>query len=450
MVFHRAIQRNLMMSTNSHSFQDLVRPDLVKASGASNLNTNEMVKDLMANGRKIYHFAFGQSPFPVMAAFQAALKENVHQMAYVPVAGIAELRRAICDFHYRFDNLKFHHDQVIVGPGTKELIYLLMCVFNGDIYVLSPSWTTYKPQAKLAGHAAKVIETCLDDKWRLQPEVLEKVFFDSGAERNKLLILCNPDNPTGTIYPSKNLQQISDVLRRHNVLVLSDEIYARLEYNGKHDTIARYYPEGTILSTGMSKWPSAGGWRVGYNIFPPELNALKVAVRCAASHTYSCAPAPMQYAVAKALTMTEECNEYIFHTTRILCQLAAYCCRELQSLGVKLVPPSGGYYCFPDFECLRPALERRGIKNGQQFTEAIFTEANVALMSGGPAFLRPDSEFTVRLCFTDFDGDEALKASMKIGRARPLTDEFLKYYCKNVVEGVEVLKNWVIKNTECQ
>lgn len=399
---------------------------------------------MMSQGHEVFHFGFGQAPFPVVPGMVMALREYASENAYLQVAGIPELREALCDFHRRYDNLSgLHPDQVIVGPGSKELIFLLLSIFNGDVLLLSPSWTTYKPQCELTHHKPYIISTKMENGWKVQPEDIEQTIKENNLNGNKILVMCNPDNPTGICYTREQLEAISETCRKNNVIIISDEIYARLHYQQKHDTIARYYPEGTILSSGFSKWASAGGWRLGYHIYPSELKALKDAVKSAASHTYSCAAAPIQYAVAKALNNEEEIHSYILHTCRILATVAAYCHRELTSVGVKCIPSTAGYYIFPNFEILRQSLNKRGITTCEQMCAVMFEEANVALMAGGPAFLRPIDEFTTRLCYVNFDGKPGLEESQRLGLDHSLDENFLKTYCKPTYDGIQAIKSWV-------
>ncbi|KAL9988820.1 hypothetical protein ACROYT_G003308 [Oculina patagonica] len=423
--------------------EDLIRSDLYEYAPASNLLLNEKVKELMAAGKPVYHLAFGQSPFPVMESAVAALTQNAEKNAYLPVAGILELRKAICEFHREFDGLDVKPDNVIVGPGSKELIFLLLSVFNGDVFVLSPTWTTFKPQALLTHHDPIVITTEYRHDWRVTPDILDRALGQSSA-KNKIIILVNPDNPTGTVYTEGHWKELVDVLRKHSAIVLSDEIYGRLHFSGNHCSLAKFYPEGTILSSGLSKWASAGGWRVGYHIYPPELRPLLDAVKSAASHTYSCAAAPMQYAAVTHMSPSEESKAYMAHLRRILAAVADYSYQHLTEVGVKAVKPQGGFYMFPDFEVIRCALANRGITTAQQMCDAIFEEVSVALMPGGPAFLRPVTELTVRLCFVNFDGSIALKASEAIGLDDPLPDGFVEKHCALTADGIQALKQWTL------
>ncbi|XP_052284109.1 aspartate aminotransferase-like isoform X4 [Dreissena polymorpha] len=426
------------------SKDQLVRKTLENYSGASNLMHNEKVRELMAAGKKIYHFGFGQSPFPIMNKAAERLSKHASKAAYLPVAGIQDLRYAICDFHKRYDDISRSPDDVIVGPGSKELIFLLMNIFEGDIIVISPSWTSYKPQVQLSQHAPRVIVANMADKWKITPASFKQFLESENFSTVKLLILNNPDNPTGTLYTKEELISLRDVCRQHKVIVLADEIYARLTYDGDFTSMAQVYPEGTVLCSGMSKWASMGGWRVGYHIFPPELTSLKNAVKNAASNTYTSVAAPIQYAITEVLQDHAICESYMFHTNRIMAAVAEYCHRELTDVGVKAVVPKGGFYIFPNFEVLRETLTAQGIHTCEQMVEKLFRETAVSVMAGGPGFLRPETELTVRLCFVHFDGSDALLESERIGRGTPFPEDFVRTHCTNVHDGIQKMSRWVI------
>ena len=174
--------------------------------------------------------------------------------------------------------------------------------FRGEILLPAPAWTTYRPQARLAGHEPVIIPQERNNHWKLSAQDLEagleKLRKRKGAA---LMILTNPGNPSGCVYTRAELERLTEVCRRHQVIILSDEIYARLTYSGaQHVCMSEIYPEGTILTSGFSKWSSAGGWRLGYAHFPASLARLREAVTSGASHTYSCAPANIQYGASGA------------------------------------------------------------------------------------------------------------------------------------------------------
>lgn len=426
----------------------LVRDTLENYSAASNLMHNEKIREMIASGKPIYHFGFGQSPFPIMDKAADRLKKYASESAYLPVAGISDLREAIRDFHQKYDAISFSADDVIVGPGSKELIFLLMNIFQGEILVISPSWTSYKPQVMLSGHKPHVVPTTMEDEWKIRPEKFAKFISDNNLTGTKLLIMNNPDNPTGTLYTHQELSELSEVFKKHSVIVLADEIYGRLTFDDSFVSMAKVYAEGTILCTGMSKWASMGGWRLGYHVYPQQLSSLKNAVRSAASHTYTTVAAPIQYAVAEVLRDLDTCDAYMKHSARIMAAVGQYCYKELTEVGVKAIHPKGGFYIFPNLEILRPKLKARGIEKCEAMVNVLFDETSVSVMAGGPAFLRPEDELTVRLCFVNFDGAKALAESERVGLETPLPDNFVQTKCSHLHEGIQVLKQWIKKILE--
>lgn len=416
-------------------FGDLVKEGLGH-SGASNLAFNERIKKLQSEGETIYHFGFGQSPFPVPDCFVRNLKETGHHNAYLNVAGLDILREAISQFHQEWDDIVLPPDELVVGPGSKELIFLTMAVFKGQIWLPSPAWTTYLPQAKLAGHTARCIPT--NSTWKLTAADLSSHL--STTEGPHLLVLTNPGNPSGAVYHQEELEDLVSVCRKMGVIVLSDEIYARLRFDGNHTALSKVYPEGTILTSGFSKWSSAGGWRLGYAHFPAQLSQLRVAVLGGASHTYSCAPAPLQYAVAHALTRDkEELKKYILGCRRVLEAVARYCHGQLQTVGVSGHVGKAGYYFMPDFSIVRSALNSRNILSGKEMCEVILKEAGVALMPSS-YFQMKEEDLFVRFCFVNFDGKFA------VGEAEgedELDDDWVERVCPDLAMGVQRIKQWV-------
>lgn len=287
------------------------------------------------------------------------------------------------------------------------------------------------------------IKTHIEDEWRLTPVLLEEAFQRSTCE-NKLLIMCYPDNPTGTSYNTQQLQELAEVFRKYKVIVIADEIYSKLTFDGDHESLARLYPEATILSSGLSKWAGAGGWRLGYHIYPAALQELYTAVISAGSHTYSCASAPIQHAALSCFNLSEETLSYMKHTKRVLIAVANFCYKKLISLGIKVTKPKGGFYMFPDFEIIRKDLFKRGIQSCQEMCDALFEEASVALMPWDTECYGTD-RLTVRFCYVNFDGEEALRASMDDGGSAALNESFVTEKCSKTAEGIEALCEWVNK-----
>jgi len=428
-------------------FNNLIREDLKhKHAGASNLKFNEKIKQLQSEGRSIYHLGFGQSPFPIPQFAQDELKKYAHVGEYLPVAGLPELREAICKLHKKHDCLEnISCDDVVVSPGSKELIYQMMNIINGDVILLAPTWTTYKPQAGLAQKKVLLVNTTFESGWKLTPEVLDEAIQSEGLKEGSMIVLCNPDNPTGATYTADDFVLLSKAFRKHKLLVLSDEIYSRLSYNNDHVSIAKFYPEGTILSSGISKWASCGGWRLGYLVFPPNMKQLRQVLIGASSQTYTTASAPIQYASIQLLRFDERGQSYARHCSRILNAVCKYSCNKLREVGVKVHNAGSGYYIFPDFEVIRPALNKLHINTGEEMCEKILKETSVALMPGGPHYLHSIEALTVRLCYVNFNGIKAIQESEAVGMDGQLPDDFINIYCKPTIEAIDKICEWVKK-----
>ncbi|XP_076034350.1 aspartate aminotransferase-like isoform X2 [Oratosquilla oratoria] len=434
------------MSTPTDKPTNLVRGNLVQKGIAQNIDFNEKIKKMMKEGRRVTHFGFGQSPFPVPECLVDFAKEFAHVYGYVSMTGIPELRQAIVQMHKQYDEVTLDPEQIVVGPGSKELLFLTMHVFNGDIILPTPAWSTYESQIYLAGKTPIFLETTNASCWKVTPESLRNALKNHKSTTNKMIVLTNPGNPSGMVYTAKELSALAEECRRLGVIVLSDEIYGRLAFDDDHQSMMKFYPEGTILTTGFSKWTSAGGWRIGYAYYPHRLTPILKAVLCGGSQTYSCAPSPLQYAVAKALTTcADELDRYALTCKRILCAIAQHCHRELSSVGVTGHCSQGGYYYIPDFEVCRPGLTRRGITTGKGFSATVLKDIDVALMPMD-AFLGAPEDLTTRLCFVCFDGKRALETILAQPPGTEVTEEFLEEFCGPVVQGIAKLKEWVIRH----
>jgi aspartate aminotransferase len=331
-------------------------------------------------------------------------------------------------------------DDVLIGPGSKELMFLLQLVYYGDLLVPTPAWVSYAPQAKIIGRTVRFMPTRREDGWMLTPESFERLCSEDEG-RPRIVILNYPSNPTGGTFKKDQLKELARVARRHRVVLLSDEIYGELHHTGRHVSIARYYPEGTIISGGLSKWCGAGGWRLGTFVFPPSLRWLLEAMASAASETYTSTSAPIQYAAVTAFEGGSDIEDYLKGSRRVLGALGRWCQKRLNEAGVYCPPPAGGFYLFPDFESRREALATRGVRDGAGLCERLLEDAGVAILPGSH-FGRPQDELTARIAYVDFDGGEALEAVAQVGRDHPV-EPFLRQHCGRVVSAIDALCDWL-------
>ena len=421
---------------------DWVRPPFQGALASATLAINERSAELARQGREVLKLGLGQSPFPVPDEVVEALRRHAGEKDYLPVQGLPRLRDAVAGHHARLDGWNGSGTEVVIGPGSKELLFLLQLVLEAELLVPTPCWVTYPPQNRMLGRRPELIRTRLEDGWLLDPDELAAVA--SASDARYLLILNYPNNPTGQTYREDELAAIAEVARAHDLLVVSDEIYGRLDYAGEHRSLSRYYPEGTIIGSGLSKWCGAGGWRLGTFLFPPEQAALREAVVAAASETFTSVSAPVQHAAVDAFVGSPAIEDYLVHSRRVLAALADALVDELRSAGLTVLRPRGAFYAFVGFEAGREPLAERGIRTSAQLAEAILADTGVAFLPGEPFGLR-DEELWVRLAFVDFDGAAALDASRRIPDGEPLPRAWLDEHCTRTLDAVRRISDWYQK-----
>lgn len=404
------------------------------------LAINELSKRLQTEGRTIYKLGLGQSPFPVPSSVVMALKDHAAENDYLPVRGLPELRTAVAAHHHARHGLSVTADDIMIGPGSKELIFLTQLVLNAELLVPSPSWVSYVPQACLAGRRASWIPTRRDEHWHLTPNALAAA-MDRATPDPKLLILNSPSNPNGYRIEREVLTGLASVAREHRIVVIADEIYGLLDHSGDAASFASFYPEGTIVSSGLSKWCSAGGWRLGTFAFAPQLRWLLDAISVAASETFSAVSAPIQYAAITAFRGNSEIDDYLRDARSILSALGNRVAAMLRAGGADVESPHGGFYLFPDYTRSAGRLMSRGVRTSSELCRRLLEETGVATLPGS-VFGRPDEELTLRLSYVDFDGRRALEAR----RARDdsiVDDGFLEAYCGRVLEAIRAMARWI-------
>ena len=401
--------------------------DIVKSlEPSSTLKINEISRMLESKGKKIYKFGFGQSPFQVPDIVVDELKNNAFQNKYLPMQGLFELREAVAKYTSKKKNYEYKAENIIIGPGTKELMFLLHVIFDGEIILPAPSWVSYAPQAILGRNKTHILETKRENNWFPTAEELEELILKD-KNKNYLLFLNSPNNPSGQVC--KNLNEISEVVKKYNLIILSDEIYSELAFDDDYQSISNFCPEKTIISTGLSKWCGAGGWRLGYFIIPDSLKSIRDTINVLASETFSAVSAPIQYASIKAYE--HDHIEYIKHSREILTIVGSYVYENLKSNKILINKPQGGFYLMPEF------LNNK-FKNSSEMCDDILNKTGVALLPGSDFGFKND-KMLARLSFTDFDGATIMK---KISNNKSIDKNLVIELCPKIVEGTLKLKNW--------
>lgn len=402
---------------------------------SATLAINEHCNRLLAEGKDVVKLGFGQSPFPVPASVVEALRENAYQKDYLPVKGLMALREAVAAYYRRQYELSCEAEQVLIGPGSKELLFLIQLIYDGDLVLPQPSWVSYAPQAQLASKRHHWLPTYVEDGHLLNPETLRSHCIQYN-QRRQILLLNFPSNPAGSSFNESQLRALAEVAKAHDVLVISDEIYGDTHHQGQHQTIAKFYPEGTVISSGLSKWCGAGGWRLGTFLFPATLSALLDQMAVVASETFTSTSAPIQYAAVRAFEGGPDIEEYLQHSRQVLGKVARAVHGMLGNRAVQCPEPMGGFYLMPNFGAYKTQLNQRGIHTSAALCTALLEEAGVALLPLSD-FGMPDDFLGARLSYVDFDGGLALQ---KIAYNPKATAEDL---APKVMDGIRRLIDWL-------
>ena len=230
-----------------------LNPDILGLKESATLKINQYVKDARAEGREMHHFGFGQSPFPVHPRIVDKLKESAHEKDYLPTQGLPALREAISEYYgtklnYSLKQEKYHYWTWIKRTHIPSTLYLARNSFNS-----CPSWVSYGPQVNIRGNHVTRVMTSRENDYKLEANELDRV-CETLMDDQKILIINSPNNPTGSVYGEKEIQEIVEVCRKHNVIIISDEIYGLIDWTGDAKKgFFHYYPERTLISGGLSK-----------------------------------------------------------------------------------------------------------------------------------------------------------------------------------------------------
>lgn len=341
-------------------------------ASAASFTTLARAKELEASGRDIIHLEVGEpdfaTPAHIVAAGARALRDGYTR--YTPAPGIPGLRQAIADDTCQRDGIDVPPDRVLVAPGAKPIIfYTAMALMEpgAEAVIPDPTFPTYASTIELLGGRVVRVPLREENAFALDVEALAAAI----GPRTRLLVLASPSNPTGGVMSHAQVQAIAELLRRHpQVWVLSDEIYSRIRYSGRHHSIAAEpgMLDRTIVLNGFSKTYAMTGWRLGWGILPPALvepfTRLQINVA-------SCANAAAQVAGIAALTGPQDCVDEM---------VAAFCRRRnllvdgLNALpGVRCTLPEGAFYAFP-----RVTAER----GEEALATRLLEDAGLALLPG--------------------------------------------------------------------
>ncbi|WP_044748087.1 pyridoxal phosphate-dependent aminotransferase [Bacillus alveayuensis] len=349
-------------------------------------------KELKAAGHDVIGLGAGEPDFNTpQHIIDAAVKAmNEGHTKYTPSGGLAGLKAEIIKKFKKDQNLSYEPSEIIVCVGAKHALYTLFQVIldEGDeVIIPTPYWVSYPEQVKLAGGVPVYVEGLEENEFKITPEQLEAAITD----RTKAVIINSPSNPTGMIYTKEELAALGEICLKHDILIVSDEIYEKLVYGGhQHVSIAQISPElkeQTIVINGVSKSHSMTGWRIGYAAGNKEIIR---AMTDLASHSTSNPTSIAQYATIAAYSGSQEPVEEMRKAFEE--RLNIIYKKLIEIPGFSCVKPQGAFYLFPN---AKEAATLAGYNNVDEFVEALLEEAKVALVPGS-GFGAPDN---VRLSY---------------------------------------------------
>ncbi len=346
-------------------------------------------KEMKARGIDVISLGAGEpdfnTPAQIIDASYEAMKKG--KTGYTPSSGLPDLKEVIIDKLARDQQLTYRPEEIIVTSGSKQALYLIFqtLIDPGDeVIIPAPYWVSYPEQVKLAGGQPVIVEGKEANSFKITAEQLEKAI----TERTKALVLNSPNNPTGMMYTKEELEEIGEVCTRHQVWIISDEIYEKLIYGEeKHVSIAQLSPalkERTIIVNGVSKSHAMTGFRIGFAAGDERLIKAMTGI---ASHSTSNPATPSQYAAIEAYRMDQ----------KIVAEMVATFAKRLEIFYEKIrqIPgfvcqkPQGSFYLFPN---VKEAARNCGYQSVDDFAQALLQEAHVAVVPGSgfgaPDFIR--------------------------------------------------------------
>ncbi len=361
-------------------------------------------KELKMQGHDVIGLGAGEPDFNTPEYILEAAEKAMHDglTKYTPSGGVAELKKAIINKFQIDNNLEYNAEEVIVTTGAKHALYTLFQVIlneEDEVIVPAPYWVSYPEQIKLAGGKPVIISAKEENEFKITPQALEEAINPS----TKAVIINSPSNPTGMVYNEQELRELGEICMKHDILIVSDEIYEKLLYTGDtHVSIAQLSPElkeQTIVINGVSKSHSMTGWRIGY---AAGTSKIIKAMTNLASHSTSNPTSIAQYAALAAYSANEDPVKEMKKTFDERLNLLYKLLVDIP--GVTCQKPKGAFYLFPN---VREAATNNGFDSVDDWVNALLEEEKVALVPGS-GFGSPDN---VRLSYAT--STEALEEAAK-------------------------------------
>lgn len=385
---------------------------LQRLAPSATLAMSQKSSEMKAQGIDVINLSVGEPDFNTPDHIKAAAKKAIddNYSRYSPVPGYPDLRKAIVDKLKNENGLEYGMNEILVSNGAKQSVCntVMALVNDGDeVIIPAPYWVSYPQMVKLAGGVPVIVNAGFEQNFKMTPEQLEAAI----TPKTRLLILCSPSNPTGSVYSKAELEGLAEVIKKHeDMFVLADEIYEHIIYTGRHESIAQFdgMKERTIVVNGVSKAYAMTGWRIGFIAAPEWIvkgcNKLQ--------GQYTSGPCSVsQKAAEAAYTSSQACVEEMrqaFHRRR---DLIVKLTSEIPGLEVNV--PEGAFYVFPKCSSFFGKSDgETTISSSTDFALYLLEKGHVATV-GGDAFGDPDC---FRMSYATSE-DNIVEAMMRIKEA---------------------------------
>lgn len=362
---------------------------LNRLAPSATLAMSQKSSEMKAQGIDVINLSVGEPDFNTPDHIKTAAKEAIDEnySKYSPVPGYPDLRKAIVDKLYRENQLDYEVAEILVSNGAKQSVCntLMALVDEGDeVIIPAPYWVSYPQMVKLAGGNPTIVKTGFAQEFKILPTQLEAAI----TPKTKVIILCSPSNPTGSVYSQSELEGLAHVILKHEDLyVIADEIYEHINYVGKHESIAQFpgMKERTIIVNGISKAYAMTGWRIGYIAAPEWI--VKGCNKLQGQYTSGPCSISQRAAIA-AYTQSQACVEEMRQAFQRRRDLIVKLAKDIH--GLEVIEPKGAFYLFPKCNYFfGKSTNGYYIKNSTDLSMYLLEKAHVATV-GGDAFGEPN------------------------------------------------------------
>ncbi|AOY78419.1 pyridoxal phosphate-dependent aminotransferase [Clostridium formicaceticum] len=355
----------------------------LKISPSVTLTIDARSKQMRAEGIDVISFGVGEPDFQTPDNIKRAAIEVIEKgpTGYTAASGLPELKKAICEKLQKDNGLSYHPENIIVSNGGKHALYNIfqaICNPGDEVIIPTPYWVTYPESVKMADATPVYIECTEENEFRLQKSDLLAAI----TPRTKAIVLNSPSNPTGSVYTKEELEEIAEIVVKHNILVVSDEIYEKLVYDGeKHISIASLneeIKERTIVLNGMSKAYAMTGWRIGYTASNLEIAKIMGNIQ---SHATSNPNTIAQYASIEALRGEQTTIEEM---TKAFDERRKYMIHRINEIkDLSCITPKGAFYVMMNIsKWIGKEIKGYKVNNSIDFAEILLENTKVAIVPG--------------------------------------------------------------------